>query len=109
MRVLFTTQPSSGHWHPLVPLAQALKGKGHEVAFASTPGFCSAIEAKGFRCFRAGMDDSEEELQQRREQQAKRSLTEQLEYMQAKVFAGKSAESSLPEMIDIIRDRKSVV
>ncbi len=104
MRVLFTTHPSSGHWHPLVPLAQALEAAGHEVAFASTPGFCPVIEAKGFRCFRAGMDDSEEELRQRKEQQATRSPAEQLEYMQANVFAGKMAERSLPEMIDIIRE-----
>ncbi|MDQ6694522.1 MAG: glycosyltransferase [Chloroflexota bacterium] len=104
MRILFSTQPSSGHWHPLVPLARALQLAGHEVAFASTPGFCPVIEAKGFRCFRAGIDDSEEELRQRRKQRAAQSRAEQLEYMQAHVFAGKRAERSLPEMIDILHE-----
>src|SRR5688572_9104887 len=104
MRALFTTQPSSGHWHPLVPLAQALEAAGHEVAFVSAPGFCATIEAKGFRCFRAGMDESEEELQQRREQLAALNPAEQLEYIQANVFAGIRAERSLPHLLDIIRE-----
>ena len=37
MRVLFTTQPGAGHFHPLVPLAQALRDVGHDVAFAGAP------------------------------------------------------------------------
>ena len=32
MKVLFTTQPLSGHWHPLVPFARALEDAGHDVA-----------------------------------------------------------------------------
>jgi UDP:flavonoid glycosyltransferase YjiC (YdhE family) len=64
MRVLFTTQPMSSHWHRLVPLAQALESAGYEVAFASTPGFCASIGAKGFRTFPAGADETEEEVRQ---------------------------------------------
>ena len=37
MRVLFTSQNGSGHWHPLICVARALEAVGHEVAFASTP------------------------------------------------------------------------
>ena len=59
MRVLFTTQPAASHWYQLVPLAQALESAGHEVAFASTPGFCPTMEAKGFRTFHAGADETE--------------------------------------------------
>ncbi|MEO6458279.1 MAG: hypothetical protein ABIO92_08415, partial [Chloroflexia bacterium] len=113
MRVLFTSQPGSGHWHPLVPLAQALGAAGHEVAFASMPGFRPSveakgfrpsIEAKGFRCFHAGIEDSEEEIRQRKEQLALLSRSEQADYMQTNVFAGVRAEHSLPELIDIIRE-----
>lgn len=56
MRVLFTTQPAEGHFHPLVPLAQALRVAGHEVAFAGARSFCPTIEASGFRPFPAGLD-----------------------------------------------------
>ena len=54
MRVLFTTLPGSGHFHPLVPLARALTEHGHEVAFACVPAFCPAVERAGFRAFPAG-------------------------------------------------------
>ncbi|MFL5358774.1 glycosyltransferase [Archangium sp.] len=54
MRILFTTLPGSGHFHPLVPVAQALQQAGHEVAFASGEPIQKQVEAKGFRFFRAG-------------------------------------------------------
>jgi UDP:flavonoid glycosyltransferase YjiC (YdhE family) len=104
MRVLFTNQPMSGHWHPLVPLAQALESAGHEVAFASLPGYCSTIEAKDFRTFPVGADATEEEAQQINRQLA--SCTEPppslavLRY----VFAGIRADRMLPDMLDLIND-----
>jgi UDP:flavonoid glycosyltransferase YjiC (YdhE family) len=57
MRVLFTIQPALGHFHPLVPLARALIGAGHEVAFACGQSFCSVARAAGFLCFPAGPDE----------------------------------------------------
>jgi len=80
-----------------------LAAVGHEVAFAATPGFGATIEGQGFRCFRAGADETEQELRQRHEQQATRTRTEQLEYMQAQVFAGSRAARSLPEMLAVVR------
>ena len=59
MRVLFTTFAGTGHLHPLVPLARALTAAGHTVAFAAVPGFCPAVEAVGFPCFPAGLDEPE--------------------------------------------------
>jgi MGT family glycosyltransferase len=56
MRVLFTTLPGAGPFHPLVPLAQALVQAGHEVAFATSRSYRATIEAAGFRCFAAGYD-----------------------------------------------------
>ncbi len=80
MRVLFTSQPLSGHWHPLVPLAQKLESEGHEVAFATTEGFRPYIEASGFRCFQAGLDDSEDELRERRQRMLGLSPLEQAKF-----------------------------
>ena len=57
MRVLLTTQVGVGHWRPLAPLALALHAAGHEVAFATTPFFCTDIAGYGFRCFPVGEDD----------------------------------------------------
>ncbi len=54
MRLLFTTLPGSGHFHPLVPTARALQGRGHDVAFAASPMFAPTIEAAGFEARPAG-------------------------------------------------------
>ncbi len=54
MRFLFTTIPGSGHFHPLVPTARALQVRGHDVVFAASPAFASAIEAAGFEARPAG-------------------------------------------------------
>jgi UDP:flavonoid glycosyltransferase YjiC (YdhE family) len=48
MRFLFTTIPGSGHFHPMVPLAQTLRQRGHEVVFAASPAFTASVEAAGF-------------------------------------------------------------
>jgi len=103
MRVLLTTHPSLGHWHPLVPLAQALHAGGHEIAFVSTPRFCHTIEAHGFRCFAAGVEESADELRQRQAQLATLSPDEQDAYMHTHVFAGVRAARSLPDLLALIQ------
>ncbi|MGY1707514.1 glycosyltransferase [Geodermatophilus sp. SYSU D00697] len=56
MQFLFTTQPATGHFHPLAPLAEALEAAGHGVDFACGPGFCAEVERAGFRAHPAGPD-----------------------------------------------------
>jgi UDP:flavonoid glycosyltransferase YjiC (YdhE family) len=48
MRYLFTTQPGTGHLHPLLPVARALQAAGHEVAVATSAPMGPAIRAAGF-------------------------------------------------------------
>ena len=52
MRFLFTTLAGSGHFHPLLPPAEALQSKGHDVCFATAPSFHGEIAAGGFEVFR---------------------------------------------------------
>lgn len=61
MRVLFTSQPAVGHFHPLVPLAQALVAAGHDVAVACAPAFSPTVAASGLRPLPAGLDWLEED------------------------------------------------
>jgi len=61
MKVLFTTQPASGHFHPLVPFARELVAAGHEVAIATSRSFCPTVEALGFRAIPVGLDWLESE------------------------------------------------
>ncbi len=56
MRALFTVQPSVGHLHPLVPVANALQGAGHAVAVCSSTSFREDVEAFGLKHIAAGLD-----------------------------------------------------
>ncbi|MDP9326069.1 MAG: glycosyltransferase [Candidatus Dormibacteraeota bacterium] len=56
MRVLFTVQPSTGHLHPIAPVAQALARAGHEVVVCSGPSFRDEVEAFGLTHKDAGLD-----------------------------------------------------
>lgn len=109
MRVLFTHQPGFGHWHPLVPLAQALEAAGHEVAFATVPTFCPKVEANGFRCFPVGAAETDEELRQRGEQQASLTPEQRAAFMWTNVFAGVRAERSLLDMLAVAREWQPAV
>jgi UDP:flavonoid glycosyltransferase YjiC (YdhE family) len=56
MRFLFTTLAGLGHFHPLVPAAQALESAGHVVCFATAPSFHRSVEGSGFPALSAGFD-----------------------------------------------------
>jgi UDP:flavonoid glycosyltransferase YjiC (YdhE family) len=102
MRVLFTTQPTASHWHQLVPLAQALVSTGHEVAFASTPGFCRSIEAKGFRALPVGADETEDEVRQINDIVANSDEQPSAARVLKHWFGGIRADRMLPDMLATI-------
>jgi UDP:flavonoid glycosyltransferase YjiC (YdhE family) len=56
MRVLFTNQPGSGMFNPLVPFARALQEAGHAVTFACADSFQPDVAAAGFASVPAGID-----------------------------------------------------
>ena len=56
MRVLLSTQPAYGHFHPMLPLATALGEAGHEVHFAAGRRFCDVVRSSGFEAHAAGLD-----------------------------------------------------
>jgi len=59
VKVLFTSSPALGHVHPMVPLAMALAGRGHDVRWALAAEACPRVEAAGFGTFPAGMSVAE--------------------------------------------------
>jgi UDP:flavonoid glycosyltransferase YjiC (YdhE family) len=109
MRVLFTTNPGSGHWHPLIPFAEALQTAGHEVAFATTPAACPSIAALGFRCFPVGADETAEEARVRRERWATLPGTEAAAWNWPNLFAGLWAERRLPDLVSVREEWKPAV
>ncbi len=54
MRVLFTFAGGNGHFRPLLPLAHALAGAGHTIAFTGEPLMVPIIEAAGLTAFPSG-------------------------------------------------------
>jgi MGT family glycosyltransferase len=60
MRVLLTSLPATGHWHSLLPLAEALADAGHEVAVACTPAFAARVTDDGFEHLAGGAETFEE-------------------------------------------------
>ena len=54
MRVLFSVWPMTAHLYPVVPLASALQGAGHEVCVTSTPDLSGAITAAGLQAVALG-------------------------------------------------------
>ena len=56
MRVLFTTQPGLGHLMPLLPVADGLRDRGHDVLFAASASFVDEIAAAGHTSRAAGRD-----------------------------------------------------
>ena len=60
LRVLVTTFPGKGHFHPVAPLALAMRRVGHDVRVATHPGFGRWVEACGLSVLPAGR--SQEEL-----------------------------------------------
>jgi hypothetical protein len=55
VRVLFTTVAGVGHCSPMVPLAQALVGAGHDVAVATTASFAETVQGAGLELVPVGL------------------------------------------------------
>jgi UDP:flavonoid glycosyltransferase YjiC (YdhE family) len=61
MKALITCTPGLGHFHPIVPLARALRAAGHDVAVVTSPSFRPWIERAGLPIVTAGADWTESE------------------------------------------------
>jgi len=110
MRVLFTSQPESGHWHPLIPLARALEAAGYEIAFATTPMGCARLGAIGVRCMPVGPDETAEEIAERGARLNEMAAEDRAVVFWSEVFPGSRAARALPDLLTLVRAwRPSVV
>lgn len=110
MRFLFTTLAGSGHFHPLVPVARALELTGHEVCFATAPGFHSSVERSGFRALSAGFDRDRDGSDERFTQLQASLDALPLDgpsrtlFRIRSLFAGLYAERMIPDLLAIAND-----
>ena len=56
MRALFTLLPARGSLQPLLPVAEAMRARGHQVALCSSPRLRNEVEAHGLAFLPAGLD-----------------------------------------------------
>jgi len=106
MRVLFSCFPSEGHFSPLLPLARALAGRGHELAFAVAPAWQSRVAEESFVSFGAG--PNAEDVQARFEPERAKIFElppEQRRPLQfTSLFARLHAPEKLAELLDVARE-----
>lgn len=102
-RLLFSIMGGYGHFHPLVPLAQALESAGHEVAFAVSPFLHPLVEAAGFAVFPVGgnlaADPEYREFEAQRKTMPPGLETELLVY--SRLFCGIAPRLRTPELVRI--------
>jgi UDP:flavonoid glycosyltransferase YjiC (YdhE family) len=103
MRVLFTTLHVDGHFLPLVPIAEATRDAGHEVAFAAPASFAPRVEGIGFRAFPAGTDISPRDFERTHPDLAREMASlqgkELTEFLWRNVLAGVFAPRMVADLL----------
>lgn len=81
-RILFGSNPASGHVRPGLPVARELVARGHEVLWLTSPRFREGVERTGARLvpFSAGLDYDEADLDASFPGRADLSGVRQLQY-----------------------------
>jgi len=102
-RFLFSVAGGYGHFHPLVPLARALKQAGHEVAFAVGASLRPMAEAAGFRVFQVGGNfKGDAEYEQFKVEQATMPLALESELtIYTRLWCGITPRLRTPQLVDI--------
>jgi N-glycosyltransferase len=62
MRILFTTLPGTGHYRPLMPIAQAASRRGHQVVVCTADSATASVRAYGLDTLVAGRDWVSEQI-----------------------------------------------
>jgi UDP:flavonoid glycosyltransferase YjiC (YdhE family) len=103
VRFLFSTTPLDGHLRPLLPLARALRSRGHELAFATAGSWRHHVEAEGFDVLPAGTDHATARmirLDGELEALGRLPALDRRHYVFSYLFAEGHAPAKLDELID---------
>ena len=102
VKVLVTTTPGVGHVLPLLPLAQELRSRGHDVRWVAGPGGCDAVSDSGFEVTEAGMPVGERQAEFARRYPHVSSLPGRERQLHAfgKVFG----ELAVAPMVEVVRN-----
>jgi UDP:flavonoid glycosyltransferase YjiC (YdhE family) len=103
MRVLFSSTSALGHVQPMLPLAAAVRDRGHEVLWVTAEDVCPRIEAAGIPTASAGMPVAEVLREYRRRYPESHSLTGEAlgDHMFPKVFGAIAAPAMFHAILDL--------
>jgi UDP:flavonoid glycosyltransferase YjiC (YdhE family) len=104
VRVLFSTTPGEGHVRPLLPLARALRVRGHEVAFSTAAGWQPRLEELGFPVLPAGIDHHAARASVPFHELAEVPPREHRLFLFPRLFAGAHPPAKLPDLLERARD-----
>lgn len=105
MRVLFTTTPGRGHFQPMLPLARALAGAGHEVRWACAEPVCATLREQGFDATPAGLLELDPSpLRDPPPEIAALAPAERPNLLFALIFGPRRAEAMLADLLPIVAD-----
>ncbi len=104
MRILCTCLPGHGHFNPMLALAQALTGAGHEVAFSTAADFCPHIEATGFDAFPTGLAlaPQMEKARRRYPKPAALEAMDRFEQFVPRMLAGVAAPARAADLVPLV-------
>jgi UDP:flavonoid glycosyltransferase YjiC (YdhE family) len=106
VRVLITTSSGLGHVLPMVPLAHALRDRGHDVLWATGPDAQPWVRGAGLRAFTAGLNrsDARHELQQRHPELRTMPGEEIPDLVFPKMFGGICAPAMFADLLPLAKD-----
>ena len=106
MKVLVTTPGGAGHVNQMVPLAQAIAARGHDVLWALPERAAGEIEAAGIRCAALPFPDapSPAELRQRFPELRDLAPEQVPDVMFAKIFGATYAPPMLDGLVPVALD-----
>jgi UDP:flavonoid glycosyltransferase YjiC (YdhE family) len=109
-RVLLTTAAALGHFHPLAAIASALRDRGAEVRFATSPGFCPQVAAAGFDAVPCGMDWRSRDLAETWPDFRLVPPSERNAWVNSVMWAKRLPEAIIPDLLRVVDDwRPSLV
>jgi len=106
MRVLFSCIPGEGHFSPLLPLARALAGRGHEVAFAVAESWRFRTTEEGFDSLVAGpsMAEVQARFAPEREQIFRLPIAQRRPLQFSGLFGRLYAPAKLPTLLPVAQE-----
>jgi UDP:flavonoid glycosyltransferase YjiC (YdhE family) len=92
-----------GHVHPLVPLAEELRSRGHDLRWAIGRDGCAAVEQAGFQAVATGLSRPErlDQLRRRHPELLELPGDEQPDLMFGKIFGEISAPAMLADLLPL--------